>query len=314
MLIRTIFTGIVSACIALPGVSFAKGFNLQPSTGWLMDYAPDSCRLMRSFGSGNDKIIAQMIGYQPGEQFEFNLIGQPMSYVPSSDYVKVRFGSDGQFARRRAFPGWANDAPAFYLAARLDNGGSDRWVSEMGDDNKLLNNPKRWLIIDNDDGPPLASGTVSSVSSVTVLIGQRTVDLKLGSMSKPMAALRECTDDLVKGWGLDPAKQAALASRPQPLGDPFAWLRVTYPTDLAVNGERALVHFRLMIDAQGRPTSCTVQSKIEIADHFSTPGCAALMRNARFTPARTSTGEAEASYYTLRVAWFFPHRQAIDRQ
>lgn len=297
-------TMLLACSFAYSGPAYSKDFNLKPATSWLMDYAPDSCRLMRAFGEGKDQVVAQFIGYQPGEQFEFNLIGRPMSYVPNSQFVSVRFGAEGEFVQRRAFPGGANGAPALFLAARLDNTGSDRWAVEMGDSGKLINNPKRWLIVDNDDGQALPPGTEARISSATVVIGNRTVKLELGSMAGPMGAMRKCTADLVKEWGLDPDQQAALASHPRPLGDPRSWLRTTYPMDLALDRERALVRFRLMVDDQGKPTTCSVQSNIEIANHFSGPGCAALMKYGRFAPALTATGQSVASYYTLRVAWY----------
>lgn len=293
-------------CLAIwPSISFAKDYDLKPSSKWLMDYAPDSCRLMRVFGEGSDQITAQLIRYQPSDRLELNLIGKPLANLLDVSFAEVRFGDTGKFARVRAFPGGANDSPALFMAVRLDNNPADGTPYEMGKD-LSLESPRRWVLADGENGQAVAPDLETRISTVTVEVRQRKIVLQLGAMTKPMAALRQCSQDLIQLWGLDPHQQGTLTRAPQPIGNPYSWIQTTYAPDLAFDSERALVHFRLMIDEQGKPTSCAVQANIEINQHFSGPGCTALMKYARFSPAVGPDGKAVASFYSLRAVWFMP--------
>jgi len=305
---------IVALCLIIwPSIGNARNYDLLPSSNWLMDYAPDSCRLMRTFGTGEDQVIAQLIRYQPSDRIEFNLIGAPMANLLDARIARVRFGTTGKFAQVLAFPGGTDSTPALFLAVRLDNMAADGTPFQTGDVNDTFQRPVRWTLVDGEYGPAAEPGIDDQVAEVTIEVRQRTINLRLGSMAKPMAALRKCTEDLVQMWGFDPAQQATLASPPKPVGNPRSWLLSTYTDLLAIDSERAIVHFRLMIDENGKPSSCTVQSNIEIDQHFSALGCAALMKHARFMPARTAEGTAVASYYTLRAVWFMPPT-AIERR
>jgi|KBSSwiStaDraftv2_1062776.scaffolds.fasta_scaffold518674_2 hypothetical protein len=304
---------VMALCLIVwPAVGNARNYDLQPSSSWLMDYAPDSCRLMRKFGTDDDQVVVQMTRYQPSDRLELNLIGNPLTKLHDASTARVRFGTTGDFARVRAFPGGTDSIPALFLAVRLDNAAADGTPIRSGEENSLRS-PIRWTLVDEENGPAVEPGTEAGITDVTVEVGQRTIHLQLGDMTKPMAALRKCTEDLVHLWGLDPVAQAGLASPPKPVDNLHSWLTTTYTNVLAFDSERAIVHFRLMVDTEGRPSSCTVQSNIEVSQHFSTPGCAALMKHARFTPARSPDGRAVASYYTLRSVWFMP-RTAIERR
>ncbi len=54
------------AALALPGTAWGKEpLRLSPSSKWNVHYAEDSCRMGRSFGEGDQKVILVADRYQP---------------------------------------------------------------------------------------------------------------------------------------------------------------------------------------------------------------------------------------------------------
>jgi hypothetical protein len=197
--------------------------------------------------------------------------------------IRVRFGTVGDYYSIGAMPGSAGDLPALFFSGRLDN--SSEEISGQS-----LESDKTFREFE------------ASVSSVTIKTGSRTITLQLGTMSAPMAAMRTCTSDLVKLWGLDPEQQAALTALPRPRNISSWQLPDAYPKDSLMVGQQAIVRVRLMVDAAGEPTSCTVQSAIAKGD-FAKATCDQLMRNARFEPALDANNVPTPSYFVTKLVW-----------
>jgi TonB family protein len=155
--------------------------------------------------------------------------------------------------------------------------------------------------------PPITPQMEAGVTHVTLQVeGARTFRLQLGSMGPPMKAMRDCTDNLVSSWGLNPAQQATLASYPVPLGSPATWMTSNdYPRTALSRGHNGFVTFRLGIDPRGSVTSCHIQEETQPAD-FATLTCRLISQRARFSPALDSGGQPVASYYINQVRWVIP--------
>lgn len=67
-------------------------------------------------------------------------------------------------------------------------------------------------------------------------------------------------------------------------------------------GKRAIVHFRLNVDAAGQPTACHIQQSTR-PKAFDDAVCKAIMRNARFDPALDAEGQPVASYWLNSVVF-----------
>jgi len=279
----------VGALLASPATAAgnANGNLLSPSSPWRLDYDRDRCVMSRRFGSENDPYFLQFIRYEPSDGFAFNLIGRRFATVDNRPDLRIRFGSGGTPVKVSTMTGRLGDLPMIFASARLDN--------------------LDW----NEDksGPPPAvpPTTEAAVTEVQVALKGQRLTFKLGPMDRPMAAMRRCEADLVRSWGLDPQVQAALATRVQPATPPYRWLQTEdYPEGMLLAGQQAIIAFRLMVDLQGKPTACSVQANIARDKTFAETTCKALMRRARFTPARSATGDAVASFYASRVNWVIP--------
>lgn len=277
-----------------PAIANAREVRLPASSKWVMDYAADSCQLGRTFGTGDDTTFVQLIRYEPSTNFDLNLIGRPLGVQTNRPAVRLRFGMSGEFVRSNAMAGSSGKDPALFLTGRLDN--FDRSKFNVDDLSK-------WTATELDRLEVVNPATEAAVESMTLMVRGRVLVFELGSMAAPMAAMRKCLTALVTDWGLNVSEQAALVSRPLPKGNPGDWLKTTdYPSDSWMRGEQAIIRFRLMIDASGAVTACSVQTSIAKGD-FAQLTCDLLKRRARFEPARNVRNEAVASYFVGKALW-----------
>ncbi|WP_225207456.1 energy transducer TonB [Novosphingobium huizhouense] len=277
----SIITVFAAANLAIP--VRAAPLVLAASSKWEIQYADDSCRLARIYGTDKNKIIVLMDRFAPSAQVDVTLIGKP--FITGSDVqipVTFSFGPDLPAAKRK-------DVLAGFT-------GKDR-VST------LFVGPRDLLNREGDDLPPQSPDDEARITQLYLAVGSRQFVLQSGSLRAPLAALRTCTDDLLKGWGLDPAVQAALSRPPKPQTDPGRWLVSNdYPRGALKMGASAIVHFRLMIGPDGNPTGCNVQQATD-SPEFTDFTCKLLMKRAHFEPALDAAGKPTASYYRNSVRW-----------
>lgn len=78
------------SCAAVAPLLMAavQPIRLQPSSPWVVDYAENSCRLVRTFGEGKDKTKFALESESPG-QVDMLVIGKPLSNY--SEEVPARF-------------------------------------------------------------------------------------------------------------------------------------------------------------------------------------------------------------------------------
>lgn len=93
----------------------------------------------------------------------------------------------------------------------------------------------------------------------------------------------------------------ALPIRPEPIGDPAHWVEAS---DIPQSqwSRATVTSFDLTIDSSGKPVSCTITnpSGSTIIDGIV---CQSLMRNARYKPARDSSGIALPAVVRDHVQW-----------
>lgn len=260
--------------------ALASDTVLPPSGKWVINYDGDRCVLARQFGSGLNRATIKFIRYAPDIPFELEISGEPFSGSSSQSTLRLRFGEAGPLPTKDAIIGRLGGVPTILTGGSLDN---------------IEGQAKRVALTPEQE---------AAVTTLHVVLGLRHLVLTLGPMDEPMAALRACEAALVKNWGLDPQEQATLSAPPEPVGSPGAWITSSdYPTKPLWLSQQAIVRFRLMIDAQGVPTSCAVQANVSRDPSFAATTCRTLMQRARFKPARSATGQPVPSYFSSRVRW-----------
>ena len=292
---RAISAVLIVIAMALPEMTQAKTYQLDPSTKWEMNYQPDNCTLARNFGQGDETVTAKLVRRGPGNGFDLRLIGKLFQSTQNRPLTNIRFGDLGAFVNDNALAGTAGTLPMLFLHGRLDNLDSRKFLTKVA---WSKSGEAAQAGMDRID-----SSVENAVKSVTIQISGKEIVLKLGGMGPPMAALRNCTSELVRTWGLNPAEQEQALSHAVPKNYPGGWLTIDdYPSESLAKGERGIVNFRLAVDATGQVTDCVVQSSIS-ADEFRKLSCDLIKRRARFEPARSREGKSIPSYYISSVRW-----------
>ena len=152
------------------------------------------------------------------------------------------------------------------------------------------------------DDNPMVYRISSEREDAIQWFGMRTEDssgfrFETGSMGKIMEAMRECTLDLMSGWGIDLERHKSMTRRPKPANDASDWVTVSdYRSSLISRGDQGIIRFRLSIDTDGRPTQCHIQGG-NASEALEDYACGLLVRRARFEPVLDKNGEAMESFY-----------------
>jgi hypothetical protein len=269
---------------------------LEPSGPWMMNYADDSCHLARAYGTGDDAIIIEFRQFAPSRVFELLIAGKKLK-AGRARPLTTQFEPNG---KPRKHPSslqgkLADGRVVFETSVRLPDDEYDTDdPDESGHDWKA----------DFESLAPLEANHDAEARITQLRISGplfQDVRFRLGPLDKPLDAMRACLDELLTHWGIDAAAHHSLTRRAVPTSDPGRWLGpADYPTELLKKNESGVVHMRLMVDAQGKPTKCVVQTG---GSEFDKVTCALLMRRARFSPALDAQGKPIASYYTNSVRW-----------
>src|SRR2546423_1697268 len=75
MKFRKFVAGVVAAPLLMAGAP--QPVRLQPSSQWIVDYAENSCRLIRTFGEGEDKTVLLFESPSPGS-LDMLVVGKPL--------------------------------------------------------------------------------------------------------------------------------------------------------------------------------------------------------------------------------------------
>ncbi|WOF44063.1 energy transducer TonB [Sphingopyxis indica] len=281
--------------------------RLAPSSKWHLDYAKDSCRIGRSFGEGDQKVTILIDRYEPGDPFRLQLIGKPVRTRRSDGIAELRFGPVGPMQERSYYSANASDkTPAIVLRGAMriipqpdEPEFEDAAGPDAGDDEAAAEKAARIAIAKAKRITPAeeAAATFLEVRKPA----HQPLLLETGPLDKALAAMRQCTDELLDHWGIDVAKHATLSRPVIPKGNPGRWvLPGDYPPGKAWMGQRAIVMFRLNVDENGSVSACHIQNSIG-DKAFDEAVCDALKRRARFEPALDSDGRPIPSYWLNAV-------------
>lgn len=294
---------------------------LSPSSSWNMNYANESCQLARTFGVGDQKTLVQFERFGPGEYFtllisskilkfqeNFNASPNPILHPTKKEYRKTlfQFLPVGQAVMRDTAPGTDETTGLPVLVVNLNLSGQ--------------------MAFDEDAKPTAATTSSKPAMADLAALQQASIDLEkgttllrveqpmnqpivfaLGSLGPAFGALRACTDDLLRSWGLPVDPEHAMARGPTPLGNPGTWFEVNERIGAKMwnNRENSIIYFRMIVDEKGTPENCIMQDATQ-TDEFRDLTCKALMKNARFNPAVSAGGLPVRGVYRSSLRYLTP--------
>ena len=263
---------------------------LEPSSNWNLDYGEEDCRLGRSFGEGEDKVILIFAKYAPGTDMEIMLTGRGLSADRARDF-SYRFDPQQEVeVDRPLFGDTPDDGTIWQFSGGL------LAAEDFDADDGLETEKQKTKSLEED--------IAKKVESFTVQIGRKTpITLRTGKLSGAIAAMDVCLDNLVTSWGYDTADLATIATWPKPKGSITSWFNYRdYPGEALRKDLSGAVRFRLAIDATGSLTDCVIQSSYSDPS-FPEKVCSEFLRKAKFEPARNAAGEGVASYWNNTVVF-----------
>lgn len=255
----------------------------QPTGQWSLDYGEDYCRLARTFSDGQDNLALALERIEPGPLMRLILVSNGIKTFRSAEQIGWHFTPKGDereaiFARSQT-PG---GEPYFNLGPVSV---APPPTFEPGAPPPVYDRAKEQAAAKGVEGFVLEEGLASPVR------------IETGDLEGPVNALQGCTDDLAKTWGLDPAKLRTQTSPAIPEGGGVGWLpQGTIPFSEFGKFVGASNQVRLMVDAEGKPTSCHVHWPT-LAQPLNDKICKTLMANAKFLPAKDADGNAMTGYW-----------------
>lgn len=275
-------------------VSVAKSPRVYTPKGpWAMEYAKDACRLIRNFVDGEDQITLAFERFEVGPMIRLGLAGTDL-YV-SNNVTAAGF---------HYLPG-GKPRKSLFMQTELADGRQSSLIAEAS-----VLSPESWQKLferGNKDGRALealySEEDLAAAQHRAIVIDhgfKEDMEIRTGSMAEPIKALRACAEDLVKGWGIDPAAFYGMTRPAMPLTRPDRWLsRSDYPRDALRDKQGGLVRLHLVVDVNGNVEGCHFQ--IEGGSDFEKAACEGITTRAKFKPALDFRGQPMKSIWRQSV-------------
>ncbi|MEO7865366.1 MAG: TonB family protein [Sphingomicrobium sp.] len=275
----------------------ARQVRRLPATGqWVVEYADDSCRLAREFGDKDKRVTVIFEQFVPGDIFKLLFVGKMIRPQSNQSPIEatVRFGPNEEADDNRG-----SLATVGSVAALLLDGEQRLAPWSRAEDLVRKDASERNLPFD-----PAPLGTAREQAVTLLELGKALpFDLvfETGPMDKPLDALRLCSWDTVKTWGLSIEEQKGLTREAFPIVPSRTWFSSDdYPGKMLRDGFEGNVNFRVIVNSSGAPISCHVQSSTR-PQEFDDVVCRQVMKQAKFHPALDASGKPIKSYYRQSV-------------
>lgn len=276
---------------------------LKPSSQWVLDYGENRCRIVRTFADDDDgKTVIYFEQHSPRSGFAWLIAGDA---VPKKSKVKIRFGPDNGTIEKSG-----NTMTLGSYGPAIGSSGFAAVPEEVVKVRSLADMPSRDAGDFGTSPPPeLVSTEHRDFGWVEVAAETKdAVRLPLENMSEIQRAMRTCTDDLLRSWGLDPTQEAVLAQHPRwtNMSEVAKDIVEVYPRAAYMNGEQGTLALRIMVEADGTPSKC-VRADLNETENLDNSACLLIMKKAQFEPAISADGEPVASYVMQMIRYTLPN-------
>ena len=297
---------LVAAVSFIPSLAnAAEPIHLAPATPWVIDYAENSCRLIRRFGAGKDLTIFALESEAPGA-VDMMIVGNPLyttlKEVPARFLplqAKSMLGNPGRTAADRVpMVLWSSKV-------RLETDEAATVEEKEEADRKAHPNVRPPGVSLAEQAQKKAARLAFAESTTAVEIDvrrDRPVILDTGSLGAAIKIFDQCSRDSLRDWGVNPDLNDKIvrevwAPRPE------AWFSaLDYPNDMFESLKESVVKARLLVDATGGVTKCTALSHFDEPE-FNRITCAAFTARGHFQPAELADGTKVPSYYVVKVVF-----------
>lgn len=276
-----------------PVAAQSEAVQLAPSSDWVLEYADDSCALLRKFGAEGQSVQMEMRQFSPGEEFQLTVSSAnferrerdpEFAFLPDTEEVSLEGALTVEFA----------DGSEGFMVRH-----STKPPSLIRAESELLNFERPRL------DPAARDAREGQMTGISIRRAfNREFVLQTGNMHPAMNAMRACLDELLTHWGIDADAHRNLQREAVPINfsEMAREVSARYPRSMLSRGRQAILRIRMDVSAEGRATGCHHQISYN-DDPFEEISCALLLEHARFSPALDVAGNPINSYYVLSVIY-----------
>lgn len=302
--------GKLASCFALAGLATAplpaaaapdSADVFKPTGQWAVDYGDDYCRLARTFSDGKDDLGVAIERIDPGPNARLIVISNVIKPFRSAEEIGWHFTPEDPARKARYMHSVTAEGKQYYNLGPFTFAPFVPPAPGAPPTPVAFDRAKEQAAAKGKTGLVLESGLNTPIAVET------------GDLAAPVAALQACADDLAKSWGLDPAKLQGETSAAIPDKGGSGWL----PQGTVAFGDFAKLggganQVRLMVDATGKATSCTINWPTLDAT-ANDKICKTLLANARFTPAKDVAGQPMPGYWVGSPLFLGPPTKGFPR-
>lgn len=282
----------------------SQPLRLQPAGKWVLDYAAESCRLSRVFGTGAEEVTILFEGNAPGRM---DLIAIGSKLATGRTQVAERFlPVQDEPLKGDVVYSSLQKRPAIYWSDMPMVSASTNAKLEARKDWKETHRLVRPPALNLEEEAFERAERQAFATAATELQIQpglsRTLVLETGSMGPPVKAFDNCLRESLRSWGADPDLEDKIV-RPAWSPDVHRWFGPSdYPPDMLRQGKESTVNIRLIIDATGKITKCAASTHYDEAA-FNNLVCNLFMKRGHFEPAELADGTRVPTYYVADVTF-----------
>jgi hypothetical protein len=277
----TLYLCALASLAAAPIAQAQDTAVFKPAGGWTADFGDDYCRLIRNFSDGKNEVSLALERTHPGEVVRLIIVGEGIKPYRSAEEIEYSLLPAGAPAKAR-----------FYRSQTAD--GTQYLTFDPAPLAPALGPPPGPTVYDREKEKETAQG-ISGFSLAAGLASP--ARFETGALKAPVEVMQACADDLLEVWGLDPQKHKTMTAAPVPTPPSNGVLpQGTIPFTEFGKLSGGSNQLRLIIGADGKPTSCTVYLPT-LSETLNDRICKLAMDRASFQPARDAEGQPMPSFW-----------------
>lgn len=237
-MIRLVPLAVAVAAVPAPAVHAADlVLATAPGSNWIVDGAEDSCRMLRDFGEGEDRVTLLLTQWSPGQGFSMVLAGRPMRRFDARRPVMVQFGDDASPLGPRPVDVVTGGLGDHKNALIFNSHTLTRDPSEEGGGGTGGGSLPPELDI---AAPMLPPAALALADRIKLAQGRDTLHLQPTRLGAALAVFDDCSQQRIAEWGLDQAAHRTMIQRPEALNidDLVERVQRYYPAAAVRRGEQ----------------------------------------------------------------------------
>ncbi|MBO9581622.1 MAG: energy transducer TonB [Sphingobium sp.] len=262
--------------------------HFKPTGPWAMEYADQTCRLIRNFSDGNGVVTLAFEKTGLGAALSLGLAGETLRTPSNASMVRFRYNVDNGARSSALLKTVLVDGRDSFIVMSTQFLPGDQMLAIV----RKAKYAQRWDAMDNAEAA--AASKITSISFTDGFIGDP--EFEIGPMAAPLKAMNACVEDLVRSWGVDPRLMRNPKRMIEPMNSPRYWLSMQdYPEEMWRAHKGGVVPVRLLIDENGAVTNCI--PNVALPGPFEDAVCRGIKKRARFRPALDADGKPMKSYW-----------------